>query len=333
MNVDNNRRKFTWHKDDVVFLDDEAFDEFKESDHPRVTSGEHGGEFTSGSGGGSKQRVTKASAHLVPAPADRTKWPKHIQGLRIPAAWTDLHISPDPKAPLQVTGRDDKGRKQPIYLASHRTSKDAKKFARVKRLDGKYDLVMNQINKGLQSRDTITREHAAVTRLIMEVGLRPGSERDTGAEYESFGATTLKAEHVISDKNGVKLVFVPGKKHGNEVELPPVSDAAIAKDLVERAKKGGQLFPSVTDGSLRKYIGQLDGKGFLTKDLRTLKGTSEAKDLVAIMPIPTNAKEYKKAVKAVAMHVSKILGNTPTIALKSYISPVVFAAWKEASGG
>jgi len=46
------------------------------------------------------------------------------------------------------------------------------------------------------------------------------------------------------------------------------------------------------------------------------------------MEAPINEKEYKKKVKEVAKQVSAKLGNTPTVALQSYISPVVFAEWK-----
>lgn len=41
---------------------------------------------------------------------------------------------------------------------------------------------------------------------------------------------------------------------------------------------------------------------------------------------------YKRAVRAVAVEVSKVLGNTPTVVLQSYISPVVFAKWQAAVG-
>jgi DNA topoisomerase IB len=43
---------------------------------------------------------------------------------------------------------------------------------------------------------------------------------------------------------------------------------------------------------------------------------------------PKSQKEYKKMVKDVATIVSKQLGNTPTVALQSYIHPAVFAEWR-----
>ena len=43
---------------------------------------------------------------------------------------------------------------------------------------------------------------------------------------------------------------------------------------------------------------------------------------------PKDEKAYKKAVLKVAKEVAAKLGNTPAVALKAYISPVVFAQWR-----
>ena len=48
--------------------------------------------------------------------------------------------------------------------------------------------------------------------------------------------------------------------------------------------------------------------------------------------IPTSMAAYKAAVKGVAVKVSKVLGNTPSVALSSYINPVVFVKWRAAVG-
>lgn len=303
---------------DTVWIDDA---EFNEADHPRETSGETAGQFTS-KGGGSKGSSSKS---LVPAP-DRDKWPAHIKQLKVPPAWTDVRISADPKSDLQVTGKDSKGRTQYVYSAKFRASQTADKFKRIKQLDKQYDKVSAQNKKALSSRNPLIRDHAAVTALIMEMGLRPGSERETGAEEKAFGATTLTAEHVLNDGKNTWLKFT-GKK-GVKLTLP-VTDPTLAKDLMARKKAGGQLFPKVSAESLRKYVGSLGQGGFHTKDLRTLKGTKLAQDLVSHEAAPETQAAYKKAVKKVAESVSKVLGNTPSVALSAYISPFVFAPWQK----
>jgi DNA topoisomerase IB len=53
-----------------------------------------------------------------------------------------------------------------------------------------------------------------------------------------------------------------------------------------------------------------------------------AVDTVSKMSVPKGEKEYKKAVKVIAERVSEKLGNTKTVALQSYINPVIFAPWR-----
>jgi DNA topoisomerase-1 len=129
--------------------------------------------------------------------------------------------------------------------------------------------------------------------------------------------------------DGSKLTFV-GKK-GVDLSID-VEDAALAKMLRKRAKEAGdagRLFPDVSQSSLLDYTHSLDGGKFKTKDFRTMLGTRTAQQEIAKMTKPASATAYKKAVKAVATAVAKKLGNTPAVALSSYISPFVFAPWRE----
>lgn len=301
--------------------------QFKEEEHPRAAHGEHGGEFVKKGAGTGGTSTTSTSAHLVEQP-DRSQWPDHIKKLKVPPAWTNVRVSPDPDAPLQVIGKDAKGRSQYVYSADFSQSQAAAKFKRIKQLSTKLDAITQRNDKNLQSADKTKSEHALVTKLIMDMGLRPGSERETGAAEKAYGATTLRGEHVKKVGNETRLVFT-GKK-GVKLDLP-VTDPNIASALQKRAGQTGPLFPNVSDASLRNYIHSVAGADFKTKDLRTLKGTQLATNLVGKMPVPKTPADYKKAVKVVATAVSKVLGNTPVIALQSYISPTVFAPWQSAT--
>ncbi len=296
--------------------------EFQESEHPRGQP-DNPGQFVKGAGGAK-------SAHLVDAP-DRDKWPAHIKKLKLPPAWHSVRVSEDPKASLQAVGYDSKNRPQYVYSARFSESQTAKKFARIKSLDSKFERVLSQNQRCLNSKDPVRREHALVTSLVLEMGLRPGSERETGAAEKAYGATTLRSEHVLSDSVDTFLRFT-GKK-GVKLLLK-VEDPALAKELKARSRKTkDQLFPEVTAASLRSYIGSLGGGGFKTKDMRTLKATRLATDLVASEAPPKSEAAYKRAVREVATKVAKVLGNTPTVCLQSYIPPEVFAPWRGAVGG
>ena len=81
--------------------------------------------------------------------------------------------------------------------------------------------------------------------------------------------------------------------------------------------------------NLRDYSKTKDGGGFKTKDHRTALGTETALRALKGMTKPTNMPDYKGKVKEVAAVVAKALGNTPSVALKSYIDPQIFTAWNK----
>jgi phage-related protein (TIGR01555 family) len=312
--------------------------EFHESEHPRG-KGEHGGEFVkkgSGSGGSaSKSEPSESSSgsrSLAAAPSDPKQWPEHIKKLKLPPAWKNVRIASDPNADLQAIGEDAKGRAQYVYSQRFQDSQQAAKFARIKELNAKFGEIEAQNARDLKSDDPVVRENAECSRLVMTTGIRPGSEEDTGAKVKAYGATTLKGEHVVQEDGHVYLRFTGKKGVSLNIE---VTDKGAAEMLARRAAASGadgQLFPKVSDQSLREYSHTLDGGGFKTKDMRTALGTREAGDLVKAMPEPDNAKEYQKFVMAVAKRVAARLGNTPTVALQSYIHPAVFAGWRAAAG-
>ena len=309
---------------DVMYLDD-----FSEVLHPRGQP-ENAGEFASKAGGSTGGKVS-ASAHLQPAPPDREQWPEHLRVMRIPPAWKNIYISHDPHAALQVTGYDAAGRKQYMYYKSFSQSQSAAKFERVLILEKQ--LAPIQANNALnqKSQNPSVRDHADAVSLIMSMGVRPGSEEDTKAATKAYGATTLEGRHVKVGKDGVRLQFT-GKK-GVALDLP-VDDPNLADMLKRRADASGpngQLFPRVSAGSMLNYVHGF-GK-FKSKDFRTLLAAKVANAEVNRLPPPQNAAQYKKAVRDVATVVSARLGNTPTVALQSYIPPQVFSGWQSALGG
>jgi DNA topoisomerase IB len=116
----------------------------------------------------------------------------------------------------------------------------------------------------------------------------------------------LESDHIVKENNDVYLSFV-GKK-GVSLKIP-IDDTVLANKLLQRAEAAGpdgQLFPNVTDKSLRDYTADLTKHGAKPKDFRTLLGTSLANELVQSMPKPTSQSAYKKAVMEVAKRVSEL---------------------------
>jgi DNA topoisomerase-1 len=306
-----------------------GFDEesFEESKHPR----ENDGKFApKGAGGGSsKPSVKLTGATKVDKDGKRVTsegkpLPEHIASLKIPPAWTDVTYSPDPKSELLAKGKDSKGRDQYVYSEEHKGKAAEAKFSRIDELNEKYEEVLKQNMGNLKGPKA---EVAQVLHLIMQTGIRPGGDDDTQAKVKAYGATTLEGRHVKQKGKAVYLEFIGKKGVPNSI---PIEDSYMARVLLDRAKKvggDGRLF-NVDNVKLLGYSESLDGGGFKTKDFRTLLGTRTAMEQVKKEKPPSNEKEYKKKVKLVAKYVSQKLGNTPSVALKAYIHPVVFQGWR-----
>lgn len=306
--------------------------DFVESEHPRGQPNNPGQFVKKGQGKAVPKAEAKAKrpesakankSKMIPAVSGK-ELPKHIQDCKIPPAWTDVVYSTDPKAELLVKGKDAKGRVQYIYSESHRAKASSKKFARIQELNKKWDQILKENN----AKKT---EEALVLRLIMNTGIRPGSDEDTQAKVKAYGATTLEARHVVNEKGQIVLHFIGKKGVENKI---PVTDQEVAKMLAERTKKlkpTEKLFKT-NNIKLLDHTASLDGGKFKTKDFRTLLGTKSAMDVMKNIPVPKDEKEYKKSVMKVAKEVSSRLGNTPSVALASYINPVVFQEWRGAIG-
>ena len=334
---------FQWVDVDDVFGNQTAADsDFKEEEHPR----DEDGKFTEGSGNGKKQdtkiHLKEAKTREIEGAngkktierlsATGEPLPSHIQKLKIPPAWTDVKYSDDPDAPLQAIGKDAKGREQRVYSLRFAQANASAKFARIHELMDKFEDIVKQNNEARSAKNAKLKDSADCLLLIMKMGVRPGSDSDTGAKEKAYGATTLEGKHVVETEGGVSLQFI-GKK---SVRLNlPVRDKELATMLLERSRNAGadgKLFPATSDKALLDHVHSLDGGGFKSKDFRTHVGTTTAYRLVNEMEAPKNETEYKKRVMDVAKAVSKELGNTPIMALQAYISPTVFSQWRMDAG-
>jgi len=218
-----------------------------------------------------------------------------------------------------------KGRTQYLYSAEHGQAAAAEKFERLKAFDKALPDIRETLATDLNNPNAtpVEREAAAVLTLIDRTGFRVGSEADTGGDKQAYGASTLHAEHVAVEGDKVTFTFV-GKK-GVDV-TKEITDRELAQVLGPRVAQGGKLF-DISDGQVRDYLKAKAGD-FKVKDFRTWNGTSVALSAMGKTKAPTTEKEFKAAQKSVATRVAEHLGNTPTVALQSYIDPAVWGKWR-----
>lgn len=252
---------------------------------------------------------------------------QRLRSLKTPPGWTDVRLNPDPKAGLQVVGTDSKDRDQPIYTKEHHEQKAMEKWERIRRLNPKIDGITNGSKDRMNdpSLSQTDRDSSAALYLITQTGIRPGSTADTKAEKQAYGATTLEGRHVTIDGNSINVNFTGKKGVRQDVNL---SDPGLANYI--RHKNTGINDKVFGTTNMRRAMDSVGGRDFSPKDIRTWKGTETALYEVKKLPVPRTKKEFKASVKAVSTKVSEVLGNTPTVALKSYIAPQVFHKWESA---
>jgi DNA topoisomerase-1 len=253
-----------------------------------------------------------------------------VRTLAIPPAWTNVWISPSPRAHIQATGRDARGRKQYRYHERFRALRDAAKYHHVLRFGQKLPTLRRRLSRdsgraGLE-RDKVL---SAVIQILERTCIRVGNDRY--AEHNgSFGVTTLRDRHARVHGTSFDLDFKgkSGKRHRIHLD-----DARLAR-IVKRCRDlpGQRLFQyfgadgaphAVTSGDVNDYLRRITGEPFSAKDFRTWSGTLLAVNaLAAIAPEQTltaRRREIKRALAAV----SEELGNTIAVCRKSYVHPAV----------
>jgi DNA topoisomerase-1 len=279
-----------------------------ESQHPRNPAGsDAGGEFTTVIKEGMRAYAKKDS--------DRLK------ALGVPPDWTDVQVSINPNAGLQATGKDAKGRTQYWYSAEHDEKAAAEKFERVKEFASVADKVSAQTLKDLESDDPEVREAAAALYVIEKTAFRIGSNAETKADKKAYGVTTLLGKHVRVLEGGRVSFRFPGKSGVLNAKI--IKDPVLHKMMSER--KGGSDAPlfDTSGDKVRDYMDRT-APGFHPKDYRTHQGTAIALLEIDKRKKVKTEKEFKHAQKMVAKVVAAHLGNTPTVAIESYINPAVW---------
>jgi len=245
-----------------------------------------------------------------------------LEGLHLPPAWLQVTVSADRGAKIQAVGLDAAGRWQYRYSAEHVEGTSIKKFNRVKLFSKDIPAIRSSVVHGMAEGDA----RAFLLELEDKTAIRAGSMTDFKAKKKAYGLTTLKNEHVAVSGNRVVLDFVAKEGIPAHYELEHPALAAWLSERKATTSAGDFLFPDVPASKLNAYIKVLaGGRDYTIKDFRTYHGTRVAyEELKRISAGVTSAMEKKKAVKQVSEKVSAFLRNTPLMARKAYIDPMVW---------
>lgn len=261
---------------------------------------------------------------------------KRIRELVIPPAWRDVWIAPSPRAHIQATGRDQRGRKQYIYHPEWRRVRDESKFHRMLIVGESLPRLRKQVDNDMALRGLPrTKVIATLVRLLEITLIRIGND-EYARMNQSFGLTTLRLEH--SEVRGSTVRFAFNGKGGKEHQVE-VNDRRAANVMRRCEELSGQTLFSYRDADgdvhavksddVNAYLSEATGVSCSAKDLRTWHASARALELLLLTEPPTSATDARSKISATMKEVASLLGNTPAVCRKSYVHPEIPAAFAE----
>jgi DNA topoisomerase I len=256
---------------------------------------------------------------------------QRIKSLVIPPAWSAVWISPDPLGHIQVTGRDQRRRKQYRYHPRWREVRDESKYGKMLTFARVLPLIRARVNADLRRHGLqCERVLAAIVRLLELTLFRIGNS-EYARSNGSFGLTTLHDRHARIEGSHIHLSFRGKSGSRNETDINDPRLARVVKAC--RDLPGYELFQYVDDGGQRHtltstevnaYLHEITGEEITAKDFRTWAGTNlAALALREFEHVDSDAMRKRAVVRAVE-RVAKHLGNTPAVCRRCYIHPEIF---------
>jgi DNA topoisomerase I len=259
---------------------------------------------------------------------DSRRW---IEQLAIPPAWTDVVVAADPRSHLLAVGTDEAGRRQYRYHAEFRRVADEVKFARLSEIGERLPRARVAAAAAVRSEDPRRQLLGLVVRLIDATLIRVGTER-YAEENESFGASTLRCDHVAVSGQRVTLCFAA--KGGREFTLT-VEDRWLAEFSVRRLQVAAAADPlfATDDGTgvdgaqVAQQLTEWSGVEMTAKDLRTWGASATMVGALMRAAVPAAAEPSDSPVLNAFDVVAERLNNTRTVTRESYVAPAVVEAF------
>ena len=261
---------------------------------------------------------------------------ERIEALAIPPAWTDVWIAPHPNSHIQATGVDEAGRRQYIYHSFWREKKDKAKFDRALQLSEALPAARRKVTTDLRG-DGVTRTRvlAGAFRMLDTGALRIGSERYAQTNG-SHGLSTLLCAHARVSGTTVTLKFPAKSRQQWSSEITDVDLAALLAALKRRGptarllayKDDAGTWHPISAEEINEYLREKTGGEFSAKDFRTLRGTVAAAVSLAKRGPAKSSTARSRALAQAMRDAAGTLGNTPSIAKKSYVDPRVVAKYR-----
>jgi DNA topoisomerase I len=257
---------------------------------------------------------------------------ERIKALVIPPAWRDVWICSAPNGHIQAVGTDDAGRRQYLYHADWREQRDQIKFDHVLAVAQRLPAARRTVTRHLQLRGLPRERTLAAAFRLLDLGLfRIGGET-YAEENDSYGLATLRRRHVTVSGSTMTFRYPAKSGQRREVEITDEATARVVRALLGRTGGGRELLAyqdgrgwrDVTSTQINDYVKERLGEDVSAKDFRTWHATVlAAAELAMRADHAESNRATEKAIREMVQAVAEQLGNTPTIARKSYVAPGV----------
>jgi len=270
--------------------------------------------------------------------------------LVLPPAWVDVWIAADPKANLQATGKDAKGRLQYRYHEEWTASRAAEKFDGMSRFARMLPVIRKKMASDLSQPGMPKSKVAAlIVKLIDVYHFRVGNDK-YARDNNSYGLTTMKRGHMKLDRSKsaegkLDAIFEFVGKSG-KLWKRRIWEDDLAMMIEESGMVGGNknrrhdLF-RYEDGKgndfdmkanhINEYLDAStpQHERVTAKDFRTWAATWKTASRLSEQLDPNTATARKRVANDIVKTVAADLGNTPAVCRSSYIHPVVLNTWAD----
>ncbi len=255
---------------------------------------------------------------------------ERIEKLVIPPAWKSVWISPKSNTYLQVTGLDEKERKQYIYHEKWSSYTQKLKFAQLRNFGCFLPNLRKRYKSDLAKKNWPKEKVLALAvALLDELYLRIGNSQYT-RKNNTYGLTTLRRRHLAINEKAMKIKYVGKSGISRMLKLTNKRLVRLLKGCSQlpgyelfRYEEGGK-WQVVNSGDINEYINQesTEEEYFTAKYFRTwganalcIKYQEEAKQAVK--------GTRKKPETELTRMVAKSMGHTVSTCKNHYLHPEV----------
>lgn len=263
---------------------------------------------------------------------------KRFKSLVIPPAWEDVKIAVLPNGHLQVTGRDEKNRKQYRYHEKWSEVRNKTKFYKMIAFGNTLPKIRAQIEKDLQLKKMSKQKCVAlVLRIMEETHIRVGNKY-YAKKNKTYGLSTLRTKHLTVHQDAIQFKYTGKKGKPNNVKIK----SKKLRKLILQCEEipGWELFQyydedgnhhTIDSGMINEYIHEISEDYFSAKDFRTWAASKIFFETLLHKGLPDSPKKIKKNIIKGYDAAARGLNNTRSVCRTHYVHPVIATSYENKS--